>query len=150
MSTKRLEYLLEQLKTAGFRITPQRRAICRILVERDDHPSAQMIFEQLQQEYDSPGLATVYNTLETLSRLGAITMLGEVGAGDSVRYDADTGPHANVACICCHRIIDIHSEHVQTLNQSIEKDSGYALLGARVLYYGLCPDCQESEAGTDC
>jgi Fur family transcriptional regulator, peroxide stress response regulator len=148
MTDETVKNMLQALKTAGYRITPQRRAICRILAGRDDHPSAQMLFEQLQKEYDSPSLATIYNTLDALSRLGVINVLGEVGSsGDAIRYDADTGPHANLACVRCQRIIDVHNEHVQALDRAIEHDSGYALLGARVLYYGICPDCQKKEQG---
>jgi Fur family peroxide stress response transcriptional regulator len=59
-----------------------------------------------------------------------------------MHYDADTDPHVNLACIQCHRVIDLPSDHVQALDQEIAANSGYKLLGARVLYYGLCPDCQ--------
>ena len=67
-----------------------------------------------------------------------------VRAGDGkVHYDADTEPHVNLACISCNRIVDIPSSHVQQLDEEITSTSGYKLLGARVLYYGLCPECQE-------
>jgi Fur family peroxide stress response transcriptional regulator len=101
-----------------------------------------MIYEDLRPRFDTLSLATVYNTLDALARLGAVNLLGEVGSGDSVRYDADTAPHVNLACVRCQRIIDLPSEHVHHLDREIEETSGYALLGARVLYYGVCPECQ--------
>ncbi len=141
-----LESMLNSLKQAGYRLTPQRKAICRLLTESEDHPSAQMLFDQLRKEYDTLSLATVYNTLEALSDLGAVTVLGEIGSSDSVRYDANTLPHVNLACVHCHRIIDIHSSYVQRLDQEIENNSGFSLLGARMVYYGICPDCQAAKA----
>lgn len=150
MNQQSFHSMLDALHSAGLRLTPQRKAICRLLSESEEHPGAQRIYELLRPEYDSLSLATVYNTLETLSQLGVVNVLGKIGDNDSVRYDADTGPHVNLACVRCHRIIDLPGapmdDLVSRLDQQIEQTSGYALLGARVLYYGLCPDCQ-AEAG---
>jgi len=68
-------------------------------------------------------------------------VLGHVG-DDNVHYDAETAPHVNLACIACHKIVNFPSEHVTHMDSEISAASGYQLLGARVLYYGLCPDCQ--------
>ncbi len=150
MDNKSLDTMIKALKAAGYRLTPQRQAICRVLVESEAHPSAQMIYERLHTADSTLSLATVYNTLEALTRLGLVNVLGEVGGADVIRYDADTAPHVNLACVRCQRIIDLPSQYVDQLDQEIEQTSGYALLGARVLYYGVCPDCQAAEnAETD-
>lgn len=134
--------MISALKNARYRITPQRKAICIVLAESTEHPSAQMIFAQLSKEDGTLSLATIYNTLEALTRLGVVNVLGEVGDSDSIRYDGDTSPHVNLACVRCRRIIDIPSPYILDLEKDVGQTSGYALLGARVLYYGLCPDCQ--------
>jgi Fur family transcriptional regulator, peroxide stress response regulator len=136
------EEMMLALKSSGFRLTPQRQAICRLLVESQDHPSAQMIYKQLHPQYQTLSLATVYNTLEALTRIGLVNVLGEVGSRDAARYDADTRPHVNLACVECHRVVDIDNPHVQQMEEEVARSSGYALLGARVLYYGVCPTCQ--------
>lgn len=138
------ELLTTSLKSAGMRMTPQRSAICKSLAARDDHPTAAMIYEELRPQFDSLSLATVYNTLDALVKVGVVNALG--GAGDgSTHYDADTEPHVNLACLSCNRIVDIPSAHVQQLDEEITSTSGYKLLGARVLYYGLCPECQKNQ-----
>ncbi len=125
-------------------MTPQRAAICKALAESEAHPTAAMIYDELRPQFDSLSLATVYNTLEALVKIGVVNALG--GAGDgSIHYDADTEPHVNLACISCNKIIDIPSSHVQQLDDEITSTSGYKLLGARVLYYGLCPECQKKQ-----
>ena len=136
------EVLTTSLKSAGMRMTPQRAAICNLLAESKEHPTAAMIYDELEPKFDSLSLATVYNTLNALVEIGVVNKLGEAGDG-SVRYDADTEPHVNLACISCNRIVDVPSEHVHHLDDEITQNSGYKLLGARVLYYGLCPECQE-------
>jgi Fur family peroxide stress response transcriptional regulator len=127
------------------RLTPQRQAICELLAASRQHPTASAIYEQLKPRFSSLSLATVYNTLETLVRLGALNSLGQAGDG-AVHYDADLEPHVNLACISCSRIIDLPSRHVERLEEEVSAASGYRLLGARLLYYGLCPECQKDPA----
>ena len=148
MSEASYQNMIDALKTAGYRMTAQRRAICRVLAESKEHPSIQMIFDRLREEDDTLSLATVYNTLDALTRLGVVNTLGEIGDKDSVRYDADTSPHVNLACVECHQIVDISSAHIHSLVKEISQNSGYTLLGARVLYYGVCPDCQAKKETT--
>lgn len=131
------------VKKAGLRLTPQRMAVYDLLAGSKEHPSAQMIYHDLLPDYPSLSLTTVYNTLETLVGLGLINELGAVGS-DGIRYDADTGPHVNLACTNCHKVIDLPSKYVSLLDEEVAQTSGYQIRGSRVLYYGICPDCQES------
>lgn len=137
--------LTSALRQAGMRLTPQRASICEMLVESEEHPTAAMIYETLKPRFSSLSLATVYNTLDALVSLGVVNVLGHAG-DDTVHYDADTEPHVNLACLSCSKIVDIPSEHVTHLDAEISAASGYKLLGARVLYYGLCPACQKKQA----
>jgi Fur family transcriptional regulator, peroxide stress response regulator len=138
----RTEVFTQTLRQAGLRLTPQRLAICRLLATTDRHPTAQMIFDDLRVEYPSMSLATVYNTLDVLVQLNMIHSLGSAG-DDAEHYDGNTDPHINLACISCHRVIDLESPQVQTLEREVAENSGYHLLGARFMYYGLCPECQQ-------
>jgi Fur family transcriptional regulator, peroxide stress response regulator len=138
-----LETFTTTLKEAGMRLTPQRIAICRLLSESRDHPTASKIHQQLQAQYPSLSLMTVYNTLNTLVHLGVVNVLGHAG-DDNVHYDGDTSPHINLACVSCHQIVDIPSASIADLNGEVSANSGFKVLGARVLYYGLCPKCQKS------
>ena len=139
-----LTTLTSALQGAGMRLTPQRTSICELLVNSHEHPTASMIYEELKPHFSSLSLATVYNTLDTLVGLGVVNALGHAG-DDSVHYDADTEPHVNLACLSCSKIVDIPSEHVTHLDAEITAASGFKLLGARLLYYGLCPDCQKKQ-----
>ncbi len=90
-------------------------------------------------------LATVYNTLEALVQLGAINMLGPVG-DNTIHYDGDTSPHINLVCNICNKIVDVDFPQLSSLSAEIAKLSGYLILGSRLLYYGICPDCQNSQS----
>lgn len=133
--------LTNALKQAGLRLMPQRIAICKVLAETEQYPSASDIYENIKPDYPSLSLATVYNTLEILVAHGKVNVLGDAGDG-KVHFDPETKPHINLACIQCHQIIDISSTHVSIMDEEITQSSGYNLLGSRLIYYGICPDCQ--------
>lgn len=132
--------LIDTLKQAGMRITPQRRLICDYLSETDAHPTAARVYETLKAEMPSLSLMTVYNTLNTLAELGAIQVVGQAG-DDTVHYDPDLEPHVNVICISCQKIIDVPSPQIAAMRQEVDSESGFKILGARMSFYGLCPDC---------
>jgi len=137
--------LLDALRQGDLRLTAQRRAICHYLAATGSHPTARQIYDALKPGFPSLSLATVYNTLEALVKLGAIHALGDAG-DNAVHYDADATPHINLACVRCHRIIDLPSVQLAALEEEARRLSGYRLLGARIVYYGLCPDCQRELA----
>ena len=139
----KLESFTSALKEAGLRFTPQRIAICKLLSESREHPTAARIHQALQAEYPSLSLMTVYNTLNTLVDLGVVNALGHAGDGN-VHYDGDTSPHINLACVSCHCIVDVPSPGLTEMDAQVSATSGYKLLGARLMYYGLCPECQGS------
>lgn len=132
--------LFEDLHKAGLRVTPQRIAICELLSESEDHPSANDIYEKLKQKYPSLSLATVYNTLDVLVGMGLVNAMGSIG-DDRVHFDANLTPHINLTCTSCHKIVDTDSDCVNDLDSEITQRSGFKIHGSRILYFGTCPEC---------
>lgn len=131
------------LHQAGLRVTPQRIAICEMLIHTEAHPTANDIYTELKDQYPSLSLATIYNTLDVLVGMGAVNALGSIG-DDKVHFDGNTSPHINLACVKCHKIVDLPSPNILAMDDEIHQHSGYQVLGSRVLYYGICPDCQKN------
>jgi Fur family peroxide stress response transcriptional regulator len=137
--------LVKRLRDAGLRVTPQRVAIYRVLVATDAHPTAQSLFDRLQPMMPSLSQATVYNTLQTLVTHGLIQEIGEAGDG-AMHYDADPTPHVNLICTCCHQVEDFFDVALSGVAEQVVARSGYRVQGMRIVYYGLCPRCQETPA----
>jgi Fur family peroxide stress response transcriptional regulator len=135
---------IDVLHQAGLRATPQRIAICEFMAGTDSHPTSNDIYEQLKIHYPSLSFATIYNTLDVLVGMGFVNVLGSIG-DDKVHFDSNTSPHVNLACIKCHKIVDMQSDIVGQLDSEINQKSGYRVLGTRVLYYGICPQCQSTD-----
>lgn len=133
--------MLEGLRASGLRLTPQRVAICEVLARSRNHPTAYQIHRRLRRRFPTMSLATVYKTMDALVRLGLVSALGDAGDG-MVHYDGATDPHINLVCLSCHRVQDLEDVAVEDLHAQVVARSGYVLRGARLVYYGLCPDCQ--------
>ena len=133
--------LVSTLKEKGIQVTPQRLAILEQLKLRKDHPSAEMIFQELKDEFPSLTLATVYNTLEKLRTSGLCIEVNPLHA--SARYDGNTAAHQHAVCINCQRVVDVHDASV-----SIEPpewlSKEFTLVNQNVIFYGLCKECQNS------
>jgi len=147
MSSKsRYQELMQGLRDAGLKLTPQRLAILELLAGNRSHPTANTVFQALRPRFPTMSQTTVYNTLDTLATLGLIHELGTVG-DDAVHYDADVEPHVNVICNQCGKIVDLVESDVVPSLDSIATQSGYDVRGARIVYYGLCPTCRRKQSG---
>ncbi|HVF41614.1 MAG TPA: transcriptional repressor, partial [Pyrinomonadaceae bacterium] len=88
----------------GRALTPQRRAVLRVVSESDGHLTAGEIFEAARRELPSISFATVYNSLKYLKESGLIR---EIHFGKaSSRYDGETSRHDHAVCSQCGRLTD--------------------------------------------
>jgi Fur family peroxide stress response transcriptional regulator len=146
MSTpqKRLDELTAKLKTRGYRLTPQRIAILKILVASTGHPSVEQIYENVKVDFPTTSLATVYKTVALLKEMGEILELGFGTEGN--RYDGNKPyPHPHLICVKCKSIFDPDISGLSQLPQQVAQMTGFQIRGHRLDFYGICPQCQGSE-----
>lgn len=140
-SQARFQQLTAKLKEHGYRATPQRVALLKIIAASEGHPSATQIFEQMRQHFPTTTLATVYKTLTLLKEIGEVLELEFSGAEN--RYDGNKPyPHLHLLCIKCRRIIDPETEQLSHLPTKVARTTGYQIVGQRFDLYGVCPECQ--------
>ncbi len=127
------------LKAAGCRISSQRRAIIEHLCASKSHPSARQIFQEVGKKHPGLSLATVYNTLGVLNRLGQIRVMQFEGADN--RYEPGMEPHINLICTSCGSIDDL-GQNVSLRAEAILAEAGFEVFDSRLEYYGLCAKCR--------
>ncbi|MCG6538368.1 MAG: transcriptional repressor [Syntrophales bacterium LBB04] len=137
----------QALRTAGYRITGQRKAILDYLVSTPEHPGAYKIFEEVKKVQPRLSLATVYNTLQVLTRNGLIKILT---FREDNRYEANLSFHINLICTSCGRIQDFEAGTHMSPAEVREK-IGFEVMTYRMEYHGLCSDCraQADQKGED-
>jgi Fur family transcriptional regulator, peroxide stress response regulator len=138
----RLEDLTKMIKEKGYRLTPQRVAILRILAVSEGHPSAEQVYEQIKRDFPTTSLATVYKTITLLKAEGEILELN-FGNGRS-RYDGNRPqPHPHLICIKCQAIIDADVPFLIDFSQELTQKHGYKILHHRIDFFGFCSECQK-------
>ena len=72
-----IELLKENLKQKGYKLTPQRRGIVDVIIEKEgEHLTAEEIYDEVKKICPDIGLATVYRTVLLLEEIGVIFKLG--------------------------------------------------------------------------
>jgi Fur family peroxide stress response transcriptional regulator len=133
--------LVETLTRRGYRVTPQREAVLRVLAGSDEHPSVEQLYAQARERCRFTSRATVYNTLAVLKQLGAVIELEFAGASN--RYDGRSSePHAHLICSRCGRIDDFRPAGLSAALEAAAAASGYRITGRRLDFFGECPACQ--------
>jgi len=70
------------------------------------HPTAHELFAAVKANEPKISLATVYNTLESLSTSGLCRRIPDATGSGPSRYDADVGPHVHVL-VSDGRVMDV-------------------------------------------
>ena len=141
-SPSRFDSMLRKLREKGYRITPQRLAILKILAESQGHPGAEEIHALVKTDFPTTTIATVYKTLVVLKLTGEVLELGF--SGDYNRYDGKKpGPHPHLICIKCKRIVDSDFASLAEMTEKLASQTGYELISHRLDFYGICPECQQ-------
>jgi len=137
---KTLDFFINTLEQAGYRITRQRRAVCDYLSTTVAHPTPYQVFDELAQRHPDISRATVYNTLNLLQELGAIV---EISFGDEhTHYETDVTPHINLVCLRCHSIQDIHhSLSMEEIREQMQS-ADFQPVVSKTEIYGFCRDCR--------
>lgn len=134
------DHTLAHLRSRGFRLTPQRLAILRILKESGDHLTPLEVYDQAREIL--PGLteATVYRTLNFLTQQG-LAWAAHVGSGQLV-YEVAERHHHHLICRTCSKTIEIDHATLEPLYEQFQKITGYQIDSIHTTFFGLCPDCQ--------
>ncbi|THF73009.1 Fur family transcriptional regulator [Cohnella fermenti] len=140
----RVHHAVDQLKSGGVRMTPQRYAILQFLMESQAHPKADDIYRALSPQYPSLSVATVYNNLKLFVDAGLVR---ELTYGDnSSRFDADLSDHYHAICTRCGAMVDFEHEPVREVEEAARQLTGFVVHGHRMEVYGLCPTCASLQA----
>ena len=138
--------MVDGVRAAGLKLTPQRLAIVRELAEDASHPTAQELFERLRPGLPTMSFATVYNTLDALSSAGLCAALAlSPGSG---RFDPNMRPHHHLVCDSCGSVRDVPSAPAvdppaeDAVRREIARVApGFEVRSVEKIMRGRCADC---------
>jgi Fur family peroxide stress response transcriptional regulator len=136
----RLQEFEARCRREGLPVTMQRRVILEAILERDDHPTADQIFEAVQDRIPQLSRTTVYRTMDTLLKLGVIRRVHLTGV--TGRFDGKIRRHHHLVCTHCGTIVDIDDENLDHLQLPKRKLQGFEIDDFSVQFSGICSECR--------
>jgi Fur family peroxide stress response transcriptional regulator len=137
----KLRHLETACRKQGIAITSQRRIILESLAERQDHPTADLLFEAVREQLPEVSRTTVYRVLEMLVRLGVAQLINSPLA--KARFDADTERHHHMICLACNAVLDCHDPKLDSIPFPATVAAGFEIRDYSVNFTGLCADCRD-------
>ncbi|HEX5789881.1 MAG TPA: transcriptional repressor [Luteolibacter sp.] len=108
------------------RRTGQRDRIVEEVFSRDDHFTAEELYERVRRAHSGVSRATIYRTLALLVEAG---LLREIDLGESeTTYDPnflDKPSHNHLVCIDCGKVLEFEDANIDTLNDCVTRRLGY-------------------------
>lgn len=131
----------ESLKAVGLQVTAQRLAVYRA-VESLPHAIADEICQSVRSELGVISKQAVYDALNAMSEHGILRKIQP--AGSAARYEHRVDNHHHLVCRSCKNLIDIDCAVGEAPCLNAQHDHGYQIDEAEVIYWGICPDCQNN------
>ncbi|MEX1049177.1 MAG: transcriptional repressor [Akkermansiaceae bacterium] len=120
------ERLNEFIRRKKLRRTGQRETIIRAAFSKDEHFTAEELYERARKLDAETSRATVYRTLSLLLEA---ELLREIDLGDDqTTYDPnflDKPSHNHLVCIDCGRVVEFEDSHLDLLNDCVTRRLGF-------------------------
>ncbi|WP_425297642.1 Fur family transcriptional regulator [Nocardia asiatica] len=132
------------LRGVSLRVTRPRVAVLSA-VHQHPHADTESIIRAVRSDLPEVSHQTVYDSLNALTAVGLVRRIQP--SGSVARYETRVGDnHHHVVCRACGVIGDVDCAVGEAPCLSASDDSGFSIDEAEVIYWGLCPDCLESQA----
>ncbi|MHA1223105.1 MAG: Fur family transcriptional regulator [Candidatus Heimdallarchaeaceae archaeon] len=102
--------ILDLLKKKGYKLTPQRIEIVKILQQEEKtHPSLNHLYSLVKERLTTVSFSTLYNTISTLEEMGLIRLFTLQG---ETRVELNDTEHINIIDSSTGRIVDIEDKEL--------------------------------------
>jgi Fe2+ or Zn2+ uptake regulation protein len=143
MSEKNIS-LIEMLKNKGERVTKNRLAILKILLNHKEPLTSQALNKELKLSRNNCNRTTIYRELIKLSNSGIISSF-VIDNGKRV-YELvanNTEHHHHAICLKCNNILDVKANNYYQHNNCDLKNIGFDEEYHSVNIYGYCKNCKK-------
>lgn len=106
-------HIKELLTDAGLKATHPRIAVLHELIMRDEHPTAEQLYDRIKDQNPSISLGSVYRILEKLVDTSLVSRVAT--RSGTKRYDANLEQHSHIYSVNTEEIQDYHDEELNQL-----------------------------------
>lgn len=129
----------ELIRRKGLRRTKPRDAVFKEAFARDEHFTAEELYDRVRRTNSDTSRATVYRTLALMVEGG---LLREIDLGeDQTTYDPNflnKPAHNHLLCIDCGRVVEFEDERVEAINDEVTRKLGFKALRQTLKIEATC------------
>ena len=127
---------------ATLKYSRQRESIKNYLALTKEHPTAEMVYMNIQEIYPNISLGTVYRNLNLLVDQMEIIKISQ-GNGRE-RFDGNCQPHYHFLCTECSCVQDLEIEPGSLGHINLIARAGFdgEIQGHSTFFYGKCSKCK--------
>jgi Fe2+ or Zn2+ uptake regulation protein len=130
------------LREYGYKLTPQRHAILKVIAASTGHLTPEAIYEKARRIKSNIGLATVYRTLALLSKQNLVCRVHTPDGNRGYMMRRPAEHHHHLVCSRCGKVVDFPECSLADLEQRLSRETRFDINGHLLEFYGLCPDCR--------
>ncbi|RKD29557.1 Fur family transcriptional regulator [Thermohalobacter berrensis] len=137
-----LKDLKKKVKENGYKLTPQRKAILKVLIGHNKHfISAEDILKETIKIYPNLNITTIYRNLEILED---INMLHKTKDNNTALYCliCEESHHHHIICKICGKTEIIDFCPLKKFSDLV-KEKNFILTDHKIELYGYCEDCKK-------
>jgi Fur family transcriptional regulator, peroxide stress response regulator len=136
----RLSQLEHACRERGLPVTVQRRTVLEMILDREDHPTADQVYDQVRRRLPAISRATVYRILDTLVEFGLIMKICHPGT--AARFDPKIHQHHHLVCTHCEAIIDVEEGRFDKITWPDVRRYGFEIRDYHIHFRGICQKCR--------
>lgn len=119
----------------------QRDFILNYVQNSYNHPTADVVYLEMQKILPNISLGTVYRNLNVLCELGLIKKI--ITPDDKVSFDKIDNDHNHIYCKKCKKLFDVDYNYLNDIEVVINKNIRHSIDLSNSLLIGTCSKCLE-------
>lgn len=143
MTTEETTTREQRLRAAGYKLTNARLTVLHIIEDAGGHLTSAEILEQVNGIDSSIGRASVFRTLDLLTRLALIRPTYIASSITPTYVLLPGGHHHHIICTNCSQVIEFDDCGLEKMTADLETRLNVQLTGHLLEFYGLCENCSE-------
>lgn len=133
---------MQRLRDAGYKLTHARTIVLATLEDNDGHMTSTEIVDAVAAADSSIGRASVFRTLDLLTRLAIIRPTYIEGTLTPTYVLLPDGHHHHIVCMNCSRVIEFEDCGLAELSARLEAEYDMELTGHLLEFFGTCSACR--------
>jgi Fur family zinc uptake transcriptional regulator len=140
-----LETATDYLRNIGQKITPQRLAILKLLIDQSKPLSADEVYSNVRSTHPHISLDTFYRNLSLLANSGLVSQVNLQNREKSKFEFQGQSHHHHAVCLECGKSFCVDYCPPRSRDLQPKEDDGFEVIGHAFEVYGYCSGCASAK-----